>query len=537
MSRETKIGLVLILVLVGAFGFVVVRKLQRRSDLLADDAAASPENKKKETEPIPPYGGPKKSGEGGGLRSVQHEPDFKATRERPGQHGTVDSTSREHQHTPAFPADQHRSNIAGSSESQQTGNPFQNASGSRASGVTTVKSDGFDPGGQTEPDSGNPFPGGSATVQNDGTAHQTQNAAGAWDLGDGSGTRVAGHQPQEKANGNPFAQTGRDRQTHDDEHHVQRSQQTNDGFQNADTRQDDSGGGPFDGNHRQTAYQRQQQQLQDGRSHDVDRRGDADHSGDSSSQGLFGGTVGDGRAHASGATTTDDTTVGSPRQNDPRFGAYNVGTGGQAQAHSTTRVRTIGTGESLEYPFGKPAGIDKSGPPSRIRPDQDPLQHVHDSDRPRIHTVQPSDNYWTISRKAFGTGVYYHALAAYNRHRIPDPKKMRPGMKVLVPTVDVLAARFPALCPRGGAGESARRNLPSGFYRDQRGNPMFRVGKTDTLSGIAQKHLGRGSRWIQVYRMNSSRIKNPNRLKIGTELQLPADASNIRVVRRPSQYR
>ena len=69
------------------------------------------------------------------------------------------------------------------------------------------------------------------------------------------------------------------------------------------------------------------------------------------------------------------------------------------------------------------------------------------------------------------------------------------------------------------------------------GNALYRVGKTDTLSDIAQKHLGRASRWIQVYRMNQDRITDPNRLKIGTTLRLPGDASNIQVVRGPGRYR
>ena len=60
---------------------------------------------------------------------------------------------------------------------------------------------------------------------------------------------------------------------------------------------------------------------------------------------------------------------------------------------------------------------------------------------------------------------------------------------------------------------------------------MYSVGKRDTLTGIAQKHLGRASRWREIYRQNRDRLANPNSLKIGTILRLPYDASRVQLVR------
>ena len=58
---------------------------------------------------------------------------------------------------------------------------------------------------------------------------------------------------------------------------------------------------------------------------------------------------------------------------------------------------------------------------------------------------------------------------------------------------------------------------------------MYRTDEKDTLSDIAARHLGRASRWIQIYEMNRARLSSPNQLKVGTELALPADASNVAV--------
>jgi nucleoid-associated protein YgaU len=56
------------------------------------------------------------------------------------------------------------------------------------------------------------------------------------------------------------------------------------------------------------------------------------------------------------------------------------------------------------------------------------------------------------------------------------------------------------------------------------------VGKNDTLTGIAARHLGRSSRWVQVLGMNRDQLKDGNSLKIGMVLKLPQDASQVSVV-------
>lgn len=165
------------------------------------------------------------------------------------------------------------------------------------------------------------------------------------------------------------------------------------------------------------------------------------------------------------------------------------------------------------------------------------------NDSVHVHVVRPGDNYWKISKKQYGTVRYFSALARYNQQRIPDPKKMRPGMKVLTPTRDVLESKNPDLFPKF-AGKTAdvsnvghRPDGPSGFYVDAQGRPMYRVGQNDTLGGIAHKHLGRFSRWVEIYRLNRHRLKDPNALTLGDVLQLPPDASRVNMVQHASGVR
>jgi phage tail protein X len=140
--------------------------------------------------------------------------------------------------------------------------------------------------------------------------------------------------------------------------------------------------------------------------------------------------------------------------------------------------------------------------------------------------VQPGDNYWKISRRAYGTTQYFSALALYNHNRVGDPKKLRPGMKVLLPDAELLEKKYPKLFP----DSSPRSRKPGGYFVQPDGTAAYRIGEKDTLSQIAQKHLGRSSRWIQIYRLNPNVLSNPNRLKPGTVIILPDSATDVHMV-------
>ncbi len=51
----------------------------------------------------------------------------------------------------------------------------------------------------------------------------------------------------------------------------------------------------------------------------------------------------------------------------------------------------------------------------------------------------------------------------------------------------------------------------------------YTVKKDDTLWKIAAKELGGGHRWKYIYELNKEKIKNPDKLKVGTHLDLPVE--------------
>jgi len=140
--------------------------------------------------------------------------------------------------------------------------------------------------------------------------------------------------------------------------------------------------------------------------------------------------------------------------------------------------------------------------------------------------VQNGDNYTKISKRAYGSVKYFSALAVFNQHRIPEPKNMRPGMVVLVPEKEVLEERYPELFLDS---QPKVAEVPE-FFLLEDGSPAYRVGERETISQIAERFLGRSSRWIEIYRLNQSVLKDPNKLKAGLILSLPADAAEVNVV-------
>lgn len=98
-------------------------------------------------------------------------------------------------------------------------------------------------------------------------------------------------------------------------------------------------------------------------------------------------------------------------------------------------------------------------------------------------------------------------------------------MKVLIPAAEVLEERYPLLFP-----EMQNTQIqPAGFFLLEDGSPAFRVGGRETLSEISERFLGRSSRWTEIYRLNQTALKDPNKLKPGLVLALPADAVEVNV--------
>jgi nucleoid-associated protein YgaU len=173
------------------------------------------------------------------------------------------------------------------------------------------------------------------------------------------------------------------------------------------------------------------------------------------------------------------------------------------------------------------------------------------------YRVAADDNFWKISRKQYGTPRYFQALTRHNQDRVPDPQKLRPGMQVSTPAAAYLEKNYPdliekappgAVATRGGdsrpaferpvaestfdgpASKAGNAETAGGYFYSKAGDPLYRIGPDDTLTSIAQRHLGRASRWAEIYEQNRDILKSPDDLTLGTVIRLPGDASRLSLV-------
>lgn len=178
------------------------------------------------------------------------------------------------------------------------------------------------------------------------------------------------------------------------------------------------------------------------------------------------------------------------------------------------------------------------------------------------YIIQDGDSLWKISKKVYGTAKYFEVLGNYNSKQIPDPQKMRAGQVLQTPDASVLQSMLKTVRPStptglagridiagspAGSGSSGRTTIrqpspaassqPSGILFNEQGYPMFRVGENHNLTTIASDHLGRASRWKQIFNMNRDQLQSPDELQIGMLLKLPADASRVPLVDRTSSLR
>lgn len=108
------------------------------------------------------------------------------------------------------------------------------------------------------------------------------------------------------------------------------------------------------------------------------------------------------------------------------------------------------------------------------------------------HTVQRGDDLWSLAERFYGEGRDWRRIAAANPDVLTGgPDRLEPGWRLLIP--DLPAER----------------------------SSSYRVRSGDTLTGIAERVLHDGDRWLELYEANRFQLDDPDELPVGVRLQLP----------------
>ena len=95
---------------------------------------------------------------------------------------------------------------------------------------------------------------------------------------------------------------------------------------------------------------------------------------------------------------------------------------------------------------GSPSSVQAAGPEPRSRSAAGRVE-------PNAHVVEPTENFWTISRLYYSSGRYYRALWKANADKYPEIDKLKVNDVIIIPAVEDLdpayidppRARAPAL--------------------------------------------------------------------------------------------
>ena len=134
-------------------------------------------------------------------------------------------------------------------------------------------------------------------------------------------------------------------------------------------------------------------------------------------------------------------------------------------------------------------------------------------DLPRVNRadqtieVVPGDTLSELAATHLGSASKWRDLLEANRDQIDDAQSLRVGMKLRLP----------------GTSDRTRFTTPARNRADkpERGGKTYTVRPGDNLTEIAEKMLGDGSRWNDVYQANRDTLKSPDRLMVGQELRIP----------------
>lgn len=132
-----------------------------------------------------------------------------------------------------------------------------------------------------------------------------------------------------------------------------------------------------------------------------------------------------------------------------------------------------------------------------------------------IHVVQKGETFSGISKSYYGTSRKWVVIFEANKAAVPDPKRLLPGTKLIIPAVsgieraEVAAAGppRPTLSATAGAGRTAQRT--------------YTAKKGDTFYRIALRCYGDGARWKDILAANKHQVQKPEELKAGMKVVIP----------------
>lgn len=153
---------------------------------------------------------------------------------------------------------------------------------------------------------------------------------------------------------------------------------------------------------------------------------------------------------------------------------------------------------------------------------------------PTTVTVEEGDNLSTIAKRVLGDEKRWTEIFEANRDQLRDPNRINVGMTLRLPGAEPVPAPTPAPRPAPCKFDDCDANGPEVIEAVDRVRRLanneevtYTVKRGDSLSRIANRLLGDGSRWPEILEANSDQLTRPEALQPGMTLKIPSGAREV----------
>ena len=122
--------------------------------------------------------------------------------------------------------------------------------------------------------------------------------------------------------------------------------------------------------------------------------------------------------------------------------------------------------------------------------------------RSSVIVVKPGDTLSDLASKHLGSAGKWRELMDANKDKLSAPESLAVGMKLRVPG-------------------SLAATTNTGNNSSSRGSKTYTVRPNDNLTKIAERTLGDGDKWQDIFAANKDSLKSPDQLVVGQELKIP----------------
>lgn len=226
-----------------------------------------------------------------------------------------------------------------------------------------------------------------------------------------------------------------------------------------------------------------------------------------------------------------------------RPGTWTGGGGGSYGGGSYGGGQTITPPSKPEpEPDPTPTPTPKPEPAPEPKPDPEPAPVRKDLANASKYTVKAGDTLKSIAKKFYGRSSKWKKIYDANKDLIPASKKLKKGMTLQIPALNYTVKKGDDIksIAKKYFGARSKWNMIYQVNKDvipaskklTAGTKLVlpvpvvctvhTVSKGDNLGKIAEKYYGQTNKWKKVFQANRNKIYKSYRMKIGSQLHIPA---------------